>query len=131
MPNPSGESNKAALRKKKMVLVADDNEAAAEVLVEALRFLGFEACAVYRSTQVVELALQYMPDWIFLDIGMPYIDGYELARQLRGKSVLKGTKLVAITGYGSGGDRQKAYEAGFDAHIVKPVGIAELEDLLK
>ncbi|XYJ12066.1 hybrid sensor histidine kinase/response regulator [Telluria sp. B2] len=110
------------------VLLVDDNIDAMEMMGFLLAEMGHEAWTTHDASQIVPLALQHRPQVIVLDIGLPGADGYELARMLKAHPELKHIRLVAHTGYGSPEDRRKALEAGFDAHLVKP---AELEDLEK
>ena len=110
------------------VLLVDDNIDAMEMMGFLLAEMGHEAWTTHDASQIVPLALQHRPQVIVLDIGLPGADGYELARMLKAHPELKHIRLVAHTGYGSPEDRRKAQEAGFDAHLVKP---AELEDLEK
>jgi PAS domain S-box-containing protein len=110
------------------VLLVDDNVDAMEMMAFLLAEMGYEAHTTADAGNLVQMALSLRPDVIVLDIGLPGVDGYELARRLKGNPQLASTRLVAHTGYGSPEDRRKALEAGFDAHLVKP---AELEDLEK
>jgi CheY-like chemotaxis protein len=110
------------------VLLVDDNVDAMEMMAFLLAEMGYEAHTTADAGNLVQMALSLRPDVIVLDIGLPGVDGYELARRLKGHPQLASTRLVAHTGYGSPEDRRKAQEAGFDAHLVKP---AELEDLEK
>jgi len=110
------------------VLLVDDNIDAMEMMGFLLAEMGHETWTTHDASQIVPLALQHRPQVIVLDIGLPGADGYELARMLKAHPELKHIRLVAHTGYGSPEDRRKAQEAGFDAHLVKP---AELEDLEK
>jgi CheY-like chemotaxis protein len=79
----------------------------------------------------IEQALAERPDIVFLDIAMPGMDGYEVARQLRGIEAIKGLRIVALTGYGHDDDRRKSTEAGFDNHLTKPTSIDQLMQLLQ
>jgi PAS domain S-box-containing protein len=110
------------------VLLVDDNIDAVEMMGYLLNEMGHEAITTHEAENIVPLALQHRPQVIVLDIGLPNVDGYELARMIKKEPELANTRLVAHTGYGSPEDRRKAREAGFDAHLVKP---AELEDLEK
>jgi CheY-like chemotaxis protein len=74
--------------------------------------------------------VEYQPEVVLLDIGLPEMDGYEVARRFRGDPRLKGVKLIALTGYGQDSDFQRSKEAGFDHHLVKPVDLEKIEDLL-
>jgi PAS domain S-box-containing protein len=110
------------------VLLVDDNIDAMEMMGFLLAEMGHQAWTTYDASQIVPLALEHRPQVMVLDIGLPGADGYELARMIKAHPELKHTRLVAHTGYGSPEDRKKAQEAGFDAHLVKP---AELDDLEK
>ena len=113
------------------VLVADDNVPAAEVLALALEMLGQTTCVVHDGERALALAGDFRPDLAILDIGMPKLDGLELARALRRMPELAGARLVALSGWGQPHDRKLALEAGFDRHIPKPIGIEMLEELLR
>jgi PAS domain S-box-containing protein len=110
------------------VLVVDDMKAAAFVLSSLLTKLGHHVETVRHGAAALEAVGQQRPDVVFSDIGMPDIDGYELARRLRRMPEMVGVVLVALTGYGQEKDRQKAVEAGFDYHFVKPVSLDSLQD---
>jgi PAS domain S-box-containing protein len=111
------------------VLVVDDNQDAADALVEALGAAGHQALAAYDGPSALDAAARVQPEAAFLDIGLPVMDGYELARRLR-ELLGPGVKLVAVTGYGQDRDRALSREAGFDEHLVKPVDLAFLEKVL-
>jgi signal transduction histidine kinase/ActR/RegA family two-component response regulator len=108
------------------ILVVDDNQDAADALVEALGAHGFAASVAYDGPSALETAARVRPEAAFLDIGLPVMDGYELARRLR-EQLGPGVKLVALTGYGQDRDRALSRAAGFDEHLVKP---AELEHIV-
>ncbi|MFZ6647686.1 response regulator [Undibacterium sp. TJN25] len=110
------------------ILVVDDNQDAVEMLSMLLAALGHITFTARDSASAIDGALQHLPDVIILDIGLPVVDGYQTARLLREQPALAATRLIALTGYGSQQDRDKAREAGFDAHIAKP---AELDHLLE
>lgn len=110
------------------VLLVDDNIDAMEMMGFLLAEMGHQAWTTHEASRIVPLALEHRPQVIVLDIGLPGADGYELARMLKAHPQLKHIRLVAHTGYGSPEDRRKAQDAGFDAHLVKP---AELDDLEK
>ncbi len=112
------------------VLIVDDNQEAADTLVQLIDCLGADACSAYDGEQALRLAVEYRPTMAFLDIGMPGMDGYELAARLRATPALSGLKMVALTGWGQSDDRQKIAEAGFDEHLVKPAHIDQIEALL-
>jgi PAS domain S-box-containing protein len=120
----------AAEAPKRRVLVVDDNRDAAETLAEALTELGSTVEFAFDGPSAIERALAFRPDVALLDIGLPVMDGYEVARRLRAEPALTGIKLVAITGYGQQSDRDRAVEAGFDLHVVKPIELAQLPTIL-
>ena len=105
------------------VLVVDDNEDAAEALAEALVDLGHAVEVAHDGPQALAKLETFSPDVALLDIGLPLMDGYELARRIRHEPRLSGIRLVSITGYGQHSDRVRAQEAGFDVHLVKPVDL--------
>jgi CheY-like chemotaxis protein len=113
------------------VLIVDDNRDAAESLALLLEMTGHQPRVVLDGPAALDLAPAFRPDLVFLDIGMPKLDGYEVARRLRQLPGLEGVTLVALTGYGQEQDRRRAQEAGFDAHCIKPVDYATILDLLK
>jgi PAS domain S-box-containing protein len=112
------------------VLVVDDMSAAAFVLSSLLTKLGHHVETARHASTALEAIDRQRPDIVFSDIGMPDIDGYELARRLRQMHGMDRVVLVALTGYGQQKDRQKAIDAGFDYHIAKPVSLDALQDLL-
>ena len=113
------------------ILLVDDNVDAMEMMAFLLAEMGYEAHTTADAGNLVQMALELRPDVIVLDIGLPGVDGYELARMLKRHPQLASTRLVAHTGYGSPEDRRKAQEAGFDAHLVKPAELADLERALQ
>jgi PAS domain S-box-containing protein len=127
-PAPAAGQGAQAGKKGRRVLLVDDNVDAMEMMAFLLAEMGYEAYTTADATDIVELALARRPDVIVLDIGLPNVDGYEVARIIKRHPALQAIRLVAHTGYGSPEDRRKAQEAGFDAHLVKP---AELDDLEK
>jgi PAS domain S-box-containing protein len=112
------------------ILVVDDNEDSAESLAMVLRLLGHEVQTVYDGPTALEAALRQQPEIILLDIGLPGLDGLEVARRLRLDYGLIDAVLIAMTGYGQDEDRRRSLEAGFNAHLVKPVDFGELRQLL-
>jgi two-component system, sensor histidine kinase len=121
-----GEPVAAARRR---VLVVDDNQDSAETIAMLIELWGHEAKAVHDGAAALAAAAELRPEVILLDIGLPGIDGYEVARRLRADG-LGGKLLVAMTGYGRDEDRRLAREAGFDEHLVKPVDPNVLRELL-
>jgi len=112
------------------VLVVDDNVDAAQTVAIFLELAGHEVKAVTDGMQALESALEYRPDVIVLDIGLPGIDGFQVAQRLRNTEQTKGALLICVTGYGQDSDRQRAVEAGFDHHLVKPADPYELTRLI-
>ncbi|HUQ24356.1 MAG TPA: PAS domain S-box protein [Burkholderiales bacterium] len=108
------------------VMVVDDNADAASMLDLLLRSLGHETRVAHDGTEALKLAEEFRPDVVLLDIGMPGLDGYEVARRLRRLSASRPLRIVAVTGWGQDADRQRSREAGFDLHLVKPVDTTEL-----
>lgn len=115
----------------KRVLVVDDNVDAADTLGMLMRSLGHEAKVVYDGMQALRAADEFRPDVVLLDIGLPGISGYEVARRLRSGKAGQSAKIIAITGWGQDADRARAREAGFDLHLVKPVDEAALQHLVE
>ncbi len=111
------------------VLVVDDNADAADSLAMLLQVRGDEVRVAYDGEEALAAELDFHPEVVLLDIGMPKLSGYEVARRIRdarGPGVL----IVAITGWGQDEDRQRAREAGFDHHFTKPVDYAALLDVI-
>jgi CheY-like chemotaxis protein/two-component sensor histidine kinase len=113
------------------VLVADDNSDLAESVAMLLRFEGHEVRIALDGPSALELAEEFKPDAALLDIGLPGLNGYELARKLRSRSSGQKLLLIAVTGYGRFKDRERSKNAGFDCHLVKPVDPHALSVLLK
>ncbi|XXX72124.1 GAF domain-containing protein [Sorangium sp. So ce134] len=112
------------------ILVVDDSVDGAESLALLLRISGHEAQAVHTGPEALTAARALGPDLVFLDIGLPGMNGYEVARRLRSEPDLAGLFLVALTGWGTEEDRRQAREAGFDHHLTKPVDAAEVKRLV-
>ena len=112
------------------VLIVDDNEDAANSLAMLLKLGGHETTSVYSAMDALAQAAEFKPDVVLLDIGLPGMDGYEVAQKLRELPGLRDIRLVAVTGYGRSDDRRRAREAGFDDHLTKPVEFGLLEKTL-
>lgn len=112
------------------VLIVDDNTDQAGTLAELLELWGQHVQVLHSGLAVLETARAFRPDLILLDIGLPGMDGYEVARQLRQDPETREMMIVALTGYGQDEDRSHAYAAGFDQHLVKPVAPDTLHSLL-
>jgi signal transduction histidine kinase/ActR/RegA family two-component response regulator len=126
-PAPAPAPAPAARRR---VLVVDDNLDSAATLTRLLQALDHEVRVAHDGGEGMQLARDAVPDVILLDIGLPGLDGYEVARRLRGDRHFDRSLLVAVTGYGSPEDRRLSQEAGFNAHLVKPVDLGELKQVL-
>jgi PAS domain S-box-containing protein len=112
------------------VLVVDDNVDTVTTLAMLVRESGHEARTAYDGPAVLEAALDYRPDVVLLDIGLPGLDGFEVAKRLRQQPALKDAVLVALTGYGRESDRRRSQEAGFDHHLVKPGDFGKVLEIL-
>jgi CheY-like chemotaxis protein len=112
------------------VLVVDDNEDAGTTMGLLLEAFGHQVSVVHHPFHALEQAPAFQPDAYLLDIGLPEIDGYELARRLRGRADLGPFKLIALTGFGQAADQHDAHAAGFDFHCTKPVEIEVLNGIL-
>jgi PAS domain S-box-containing protein len=116
---------------RRRILVVDDNLTNATSLEKLLVALGQEVFTAHDGRKALEIARSQSPDVVLLDIGLPVMDGYEVARLCREEPALKSITLVAMTGYGKDEDRRRSQAAGFDAHLVKPVNLEDLELLLR
>ena len=115
---------------KRRILVVDDNQDAADSLVMLLRMLGNDVCTARDGLEAVNTAATFNPEVVLLDIGLPKLDGYEAARQIRTQPAGTDMVLIALTGWGQEEDRLRSKEAGFDHHLTKPVDFESLQDLL-
>jgi PAS domain S-box-containing protein len=111
------------------VMIADDNRDAADSLCRLLALYGYEACAAYDGASAIELSESFRPHVAVLDIGMPERNGYDVARHLRARRG-PDLRLIALTGWGADNDVQRARDAGFDAHLTKPVDPGRLNEML-
>ena len=112
------------------VMVVDDNIDAADGLTMLLELSGHEIRTAYGGAQALDIAREFRPDIVFLDIGMPQMDGYEVAQRLRRDLKLDDTVVVAVTGWGTAEDKRKTQAAGFNHHLTKPVDQTELLQLI-
>jgi CheY-like chemotaxis protein len=112
------------------VLIVDDNVDAASVLAEALSHLGYSTAVAHDGPAGLEAARNFRPSVVLLDIGLPQMDGYEVAARLRAETGPRMPALVAITGYGQNADKVRASTAGFCEHLVKPVDLDTVLDVL-
>jgi len=119
-----------AVTPRRRVLVVDDNEDSTATLKRLLEMLHHDVRSAHHGDEALQLADEFVPEVFLLDIGLPGLDGYEVARRLRGDRRFEQSLLVAVTGYGSPDDRRLSQEAGFNAHLVKPVGLEDLKQVL-
>jgi CheY-like chemotaxis protein len=110
------------------VLVVDDGRNAADILAMFFQMEGFVTAVAYDGAEAVETARSFEPDLVCMDLGMPRMDGFEAAREIRRNG--RGATLVALSGWGADGDRQRSAEAGFDMHLVKPVKPDDLRAII-
>jgi CheY-like chemotaxis protein len=113
------------------VLVVDDNNDAATMLAEALTVRGHTVQTAHDGLDGLRAAETFVPDVALIDIGLPVMDGYELARQLSRQPRAKGIRLIAVTGYGQEQDRARSRDAGFVGHLVKPVDLKEVHNIVE
>jgi CheY-like chemotaxis protein/nitrogen-specific signal transduction histidine kinase len=125
--SPAATTSAAAASASLAVLIVDDNEDAAELLAECLAEFGHRTRIAHDGPAALRVVQDFTPDVAVLDIGLPVMDGYELALRLRQHPGLGEVRLLALTGYGQASDRQRSRTAGFDAHLVKPIDLAQLE----
>jgi PAS domain S-box-containing protein len=119
-----------AIRPSLRVLVVDDNVDTVTTLAMLVQESGHEVRTAYDGSAVLEAALDYRPNVVLLDIGLPGLSGFEVAKQLRQQPALQNAVLVALTGYGRESDRQRSQEAGFDHHLVKPGDFGKVLQIL-
>jgi CheY-like chemotaxis protein len=112
------------------VLVVDDNVDCLYSMQTLLARVGHEVATALDGPSALEVARTFAPQAVLLDIGIPQLDGYEVARRMRSEESLCGVLLIATTGYGQEVDRQRSYEAGFDHHLVKPLDFKKVRELL-
>ncbi|AKJ27387.1 response regulator [Caldimonas brevitalea] len=112
------------------VLVVDDNRDAADSLAMVLQVLGYETGIAYDGAQALEVARRFLPEVVVLDINMPVMDGYQVARVLRQSSAEPRTVLVALTARTTPEDECAARDAGFDIHLAKPAGPEQVDRVL-
>src|SRR5690606_27862936 len=115
----------------KRVLVVDDNRDAAEILSMLLEAYGHSTALAHNGASALDMARRFNPDLVLLDIGLPDMDGYAVARAMRADPVLQQVVIIALTGWGSEEDRRRSREAGFDLHLIKPVSSETLSGALE
>jgi CheY-like chemotaxis protein len=126
----AGDSSPTVRHTRLRVLVVDDHEDGATSMCRLLRVLGYEARQASDGLAGVEVAAEFRPNAVLLDIGMPKLNGYDVARRLRAEPWGKKILIVAVTGWGQESDKQRAMESGFDHHLTKPVALTDLTRVL-
>lgn len=119
------------LRMKHRVLIVDDYPDAAEIACTLLSLLGHDCRAASCGKDALAEAVVFIPDVALLDIGLPDMNGYDLARSLRALLAGRSLYIAAVTGWGQAKDRAHAFEAGFDQHVLKPADVGKLQDILR
>jgi signal transduction histidine kinase len=130
LPVPEGVAIALAGQRRRRVLIVDDNRDAADSLGALLQVLGAEVRVVHSGPNALETLERFKPEVVFLDIGMPEMDGYEVARRIRGRDEWRALRLVALTGWGQERDRRLSKAAGFDHHLIKPADVETLQAVL-
>jgi CheY-like chemotaxis protein len=113
------------------ILVVDDNRDQVESLAILLRLMGHEVRVAENGPQTLQAAAEFAPEVFLLDIGLPGLNGYEVARRIREQPKLRSALIIAQTGWGQEDDRRRSHEAGFDYHLVKPVSLDAIEKILR
>ncbi len=113
------------------ILVVDDNSDAADMLALLLEQLGHTTRVAHDAVEALAAIADLTPELAVLDIGLPGMDGYELARQLRANPITQNTRLIALSGYGQDSDKEQSAQAGFDAHLVKPIAFGDLRAVIE
>jgi PAS domain S-box-containing protein len=126
----SGQGGPAAEGAGRRVLVVDDNRDSATSMAMMLRLMGNEVRTAHDGVEAVEVAEEFRPQVILMDVGMPRLNGYQATRRIRGQPWGRSVRIIALTGWGQEGDKLQSKEAGCDGHLVKPVNLPDLERLL-
>jgi CheY-like chemotaxis protein len=132
-PNKSVETSaksESAAANPLRVLVVDDNHDNVDCCLLLFRRSGFEVRAAYSGPEALAVAAEFQPHAMLLDIGMPEMSGYEVARHIRATPWGSATMLIAVSGWGQEGDKQQAIAAGFNHHVTKPIDFPKLQSLL-
>jgi CheY-like chemotaxis protein/two-component sensor histidine kinase len=129
-PAPAASASMAPATAAKRVLIVDDNVDAAETLAMMLELLGQDTRQAHEGNGALKAAVEYKPELIFMDIGLPGLSGHEIASRMRRDLGMTDTYIVALSGYGSDEDRRKSLYAGFDSHLVKPLDPTTLPSIL-
>lgn len=127
VPKPTSTAERSPARR--TILIVDDNVDAANSVAELLNLLGNDAKVVHDGTTALDAIEETVPDIVLLDISLPDIDGFEVARRIRAQHQNAGITLIALTGWGQDSDKDQSIEAGFDGYWVKPVSLEQLRDI--
>jgi len=119
------------IKNQQKILVVDDNQSAATAMSALLTALGYDALHAFSGRGTLTMIEQFSPDFFLLDIGMPDMDGYELAQELRNRPAHKDAILIAVSGYGQYEDQKRSRKAGFNEHLTKPVSARELQNIIQ
>jgi CheY-like chemotaxis protein len=112
------------------ILVVDDNRDGADSLAMMLRMMGNDVRTANDGLEAVKVASEFRPEVILMDVGMPRMNGLDATRRIREQDWGRRMTVIALTGWGQGGDRERSREAGCDGHLVKPVNLPDLEKVL-
>jgi CheY-like chemotaxis protein len=112
------------------IIVIEDHIDTAELLCELLAHLGHDVHAANTGQEGIAAARRLSPDFVLCDVGLPDMEGYAVARALRADARTRGARLIVMTGYDREEDRRRAFEAGFDVHVAKPIDVMVIEQLL-
>ena len=129
-PSVQGTGTVAAVSRSLRVLLVDDNVDTAESLALLVKAAGYEVRTAHDGPAALQAALDYRPNVVLLDLGLPGLDGFEVAKRLRRQPLFQNIVLIAVTGYGQESDRQHSLEAGFDHHLVKPADFGMVQQIL-
>jgi PAS domain S-box-containing protein len=130
VPPETPEGGSAGKGPKRRILVVDDNQDSARSMAMLLKLLGNEVCMAHDGVEAVEAAERFRPEVVLMDVGMPRLNGYEATRRIREQPWGQGMAVIALTGWGQEGDKARSQEAGCNGHLVKPINLSDLEELL-
>ena len=126
---PQSPAHRESTGRQRRILLVDDNQDTVVSLARLLSLRGHQVATAFDGVAALKIAQEFQPDFLLLDIGLPGLDGYEVARRLRAEGFAR-TPIVAISGYAQESDRMRSREAGFNYHFAKPVDFEALADLI-